>query len=312
MFIPTKKHRRSGAFHCVSSVCAVSAMRAVSTMSAMRAMTTVRTMPFMTFVPLMCAVSTAVTFMPLMTAAMPMCMILAVLMLVAVRALALIRASLKRPRKMMLNDLVRLPLHAGHKFYACLGKCRLCASADAAADDEIDLRCMEEVGKRTMPLPNGIRKLSALHCTVRNIVKFELLGSAKMLFNCLICIGYCNSHNIFSFVLNPELHRMLDPICTARNADALPTDKRVRNLEARRLIDTRYRRTGHAHRGSTFFLRLPPVVDLANRFELVQLEDNGFLRLLLCILRRKAPKIRIAADTAASLWSRHNSSISVL
>ena len=206
MLIPTKKHRRSGAFHCVSSVCAVSAMRTVSTMSAMRAMTTVRTMPFMTFVPLMCAVSTAMTFMPLMTAAMPMCMILAVLMLVAVRALALIRASLKRSREMLLHDLVRLPLHAGHKFDARLGKCRLCASADAAADDEIDLRRMEEVGKRTMPLPNGIRKLSALHCTVRNIVKFELLGSAKMLFNRLICIGYCNSHNIFSFVLNPELH----------------------------------------------------------------------------------------------------------
>ena len=281
-------------------------------MSAMRAMTTVRTMPFMTFVPLMCAVSTAVTFMPLMTAAMPMCMILAVLMLMAMAAFTSVRIPDKCPRKMMLNNLVRLPLHAGHKFDACLSKCRLCASTDAAADDEIDLRCMKEVGKRTMPLPNGIRKLSALHCTVRNIVKFELLGSAKMLFNRLICIGYCNSHNTFSFVLNPELHRMLNPICTARNADALPTDKRVRNLEARRLVDTRYRRTGHAHRGGTFFLCLTPVVDLTNRLELVQQEYDGFLHLLFRILWRKTPKIRIAADTAASLWSRHSSSISVL
>ena len=264
-------------------------MRTMSVMSAMSPMSMVFSMP---------AMSASILAM------------LSVLM--AMAAFTSVCIPDKRPCKMMPNDLVRLPLHAGHEFDARLGKCRLCASADAAADDEIDLRCMEEVGKRTMPLPNGIRKLSALHCTVRNIVKFELLGSAKMLFNRLICIGYCNSHNVFSFVLNPELHRMLDPICTARNADALPTDKRVRNLEARRLIDTRYRRTGHTHRGGTFFLRLMPVVDLTNRLELVQQEYDGFLRLLLCILRRKTPKIRIAADTAASLWSRHSSSFSVI
>ena len=261
-------------------------------------------------VPLMSVMSSMrVMFsMPAMSAAM-----LAMLsMLMAMAAFTSVRIPDKCPCKMMLNNLVRLPFHAGHKFDARLGKCRLCASADAAADDEIDLRRMEEVGKRTMPLPNGIRKLSALHCTVRNIVKFELLGSAKMLFNRLICIGYCNSHNIFSFILNPEDYRMFDPICAARNADALPADDCLRELVARRLVDARHRRTGHAHRGGTFLLRLPPIVDLTNRLELVQQEDNGFLRLLLCILRRKTPKIWIAADTAASLWSRHSSSFSVI
>ena len=156
MFIPTKKHRRSGAFHCVSSVCAVSAMR---TVSAMRAMTTVRTMPFMTFVPLMCAVSTAVTFMPLMTAAMPMCMILAVLMLVAVRALALIRASLKRSREVLLHDLIRAALHAGYKRNARLCKCSLCTRADAATDHNIRFRVVEEARECAMPLTDRIHNL---------------------------------------------------------------------------------------------------------------------------------------------------------
>ena len=162
MFIPTKKHRRSGAFHCVSSVCAVSAMRTVSTMSAMRAMTTVRTMPFMTFVPLMslmCAVSTAVTFMPLMTAAMPVCMILAVLMLVAVRALALIRASLKRSREMLLHDLIRAALHAGYERNARLCKCRLCTRADAATDHNIRFRVVEEARECAMPLTDRVHNL---------------------------------------------------------------------------------------------------------------------------------------------------------
>ena len=218
----------------------------------------------------------------------------------------------KRPRKMMLNNLVRLSLHAGHKFYACLGKCRLCASADAAADDEIDLRCMEEVGKRTMPFSDRICNLRFLHRAVRNIVKFELLGSTKMLFNRLLCIGYCNSHNIFSFVLNSEFHRMLNPICTARNANALPTDKRVCNLEACRLIDTRYRRTGHAHYGGTFFLCLPSMIDLTNRLELIQQQYNNIVRLFLCIFRDKTPIVRIAADTPASFWSRHRASFSVI
>lgn len=266
----------------------------------------------MTFTSLMCAVSTAVTFMPLMTAAMPMCMILAVLMLVAVRALALIRASLKRSREMLLHDLIRAALHTGYERNARLCKCRLCASADTSADDEIDLRCMEEVSKRTMPFSDRICNLRALHRTVRNIVKFELLGSAKMLFNRLLCIGYCNSHNIFSFVLNSEFHRMLNPICTARNANALPADKRVCNLEACRLIDARYRRTGHAHCGGTFFLCLPSMIDLTNCLELIQQQYNNIVRIFLCIFRDKTPIVRIAADTPASFWSRHSSSFSVI
>mgnify|MGYP000981309194 CR=1 FL=1 len=165
MFIPTKKHRRSGAFHCVSSVCAVSAMRTVSTMSAMRAMTTVRTMPFMTFVPLMslmslmCAVSTAVTFMPLMTAAMPMCMILAVLMLVTVFAFATIRIADERSREMLLHDLIRAALHAGYERNARLGKCRLCTRADAATDHNIRFRVVEEARKCAMPLTHRIHNL---------------------------------------------------------------------------------------------------------------------------------------------------------
>ena len=143
-------------------------------MSAMRAMTTVRTMPFMTFVPLMCAVSTAVTFMPLMTAAMPMCMILAVLMLVAVRALALIRASLKRSREMLLHDLIRAALHAGYERNTCLCKCHLCTRADAATDHNIRFRVVEEARKCTMPLTDRVHNFRGLHRTVLDIIELEL------------------------------------------------------------------------------------------------------------------------------------------
>ena len=254
--------------------------------------------------------------MSAMSTAMPMLVAVAVFMsmpvLMTVTAFPLARTRNERPREMLLHSFIRIALYAGHKFYACLGKCRLCASADAAADDEIDLRCMEEVGKRTMPFSDRICNLRVLHRAVRNIVKFELLGSAKMLFNHLLCIGYCNSHNIFSFVLNSEFHRMLNPICTARNANALPTDKRIRNLEACRLIDTRYRRTGHAHRGGTFFLCLPSMIDLTNRLELIQQQYNNIVRLFLCIFRDKTPIVRIAADTPASFWSRHRAPFSVI
>ena len=256
--------------------------------------------------------SMSVVFSMAAMSAMSASMLAMLSVLMAMAAFTSVCIPDKRPRKMMLNNLVRLSLHAGHKFYACLGKCRLCASADAAADDEIDLRCMEEVGKRTMPFSDHICNLRVLHRAVRNIVKFELLGSAKMLFNRLLCIGYCNSHNIFSFVLNSEFHRMLNPICTARNANALPTDKRVRNLEACRFIDTRHRRTGHAHCGGTFFLCLPSMIDLTNRLELIQQQYNNIVRLFLCTFRYKTPIVRIAADTPASFWSRHRASFSVI
>lgn len=132
-----KKHRRSGAFHCVSSVCAVSVMTTV----------------------LMMSMSTAATFMPLMTAAMPVCMILAVLMLVAVRTLALIRASLKRSRKMLLHNRICAALHTGYERNARLRKCRLCTRADAATDHNIRFRVVEEARECAMPLTDRVHNL---------------------------------------------------------------------------------------------------------------------------------------------------------
>ena len=130
MMFCIKKHRRSGAFYRLS-MCAVPVMTAV--------------LPVL----MMCSMSAAVSVL------MPV----PVLVLVAMRALALIRAALKRPREVLLHGFIRVSLHAGHKFYACLGKCRLCASTDAAADDEIDLRRVEESRDRTMPLADRIHDL---------------------------------------------------------------------------------------------------------------------------------------------------------
>ena len=294
MFIPIKKHRRSGVF-LTESVCvmsAVSTMRMVSAMSLM---------------------STAVTMlMLLMTAAMPVRMILAVLMLVAMRTLALICAALKCPCEMLCDTFIRIPLHAGYEFNARLRESRLCARADAAADHNVRFRTVEETRECAMPLADRVHNLRGLYRAVLDIIELKLFCPAEVLLNRLIFIGYCDSHHILSFVLNLRHNRVLDPIRAACNADALPADDCLRELVACRLIDTRYRRAGHAHRGGTFLLRLPPVVDLSDRLKLIQLEDNGLLRLLLRILRRKTPKIGINADAPASLWSRHNSSISVI
>ena len=113
----------------------------------------------MTFVPLMCAVSTAVTFMPLMTAAMPMCMILAVLMLVTVFACATIRIADERARKVLLHDLIRAATHTGYERNARLSKCRLRTRADAATDHNIRFRVVEEARKCAMPLTDRIHNL---------------------------------------------------------------------------------------------------------------------------------------------------------
>ena len=218
----------------------------------------------------------------------------------------------KRPRKMMLNNLVRLSLHAGHKFYACLGKCRLCASADAAADDEIHLRGLQESRDCTMPLTNRIHDLCALHRAILNVIEFELVCSAEMLLDDLFRIGYCNSHNIFSFILNLRHNRIFHPIGAACNANALPADECIREFEARRLIDTCHRRAGNPHRSGTFFLCLPPMIDQSDRLELIQVQYDRLLCLFLSILGSKTPKVRIAADTPASFWSGHRPSFSVI
>ena len=135
-----KKHRQSGAFHRVISVCAVSVMTTV--------------LPV-----LMMSVSTAVTFMSLMTAAMPVRMILTVLMLVAVRTLALIRASLKRSREILLHSRICAALHTGYERNARLRKCRLCTRADAATDHNIRFRVVEESRKCAMPLTDRVHNL---------------------------------------------------------------------------------------------------------------------------------------------------------
>ena len=123
-----KKHRRSGAFYRVS-MCAVSVMTAV--------------LPVL----MMCSMSAAVSVL------MP------VPVLVAMRAFALIRAALKRPREVLLHGFICVPLHAGHERNACLGECRLRSRANSAADDEIDLRRVEESRNRTMPLADRIHDL---------------------------------------------------------------------------------------------------------------------------------------------------------
>lgn len=120
-----KKHRRSGAFYRVST-CAVPVMTTV--------------LPVL----MMCSMSAAVSVLM----SMPV--------LVAMRALALIRAALKRPREVLLHGFIRVPLHAGHERNACLGECRLRSRANSAADDEIDLRRVEESRNRTMPLADRI------------------------------------------------------------------------------------------------------------------------------------------------------------
>ena len=161
-----------------------------------------------------------------MVVAMTAAMFTMLAVLVTVLAFAAIRIRHERPREMPLHSLIRIPLHARDELDARLGKRRLCTRTDAAADDEIRLRCVKERRKRAMPLADRVHNLlSHIGC---NIVELKLLRPAEMLLDLTVCIWYCNSHCMLSFFFHTGHCRLLDLIHAPRNADALPADDFVR------------------------------------------------------------------------------------
>ena len=81
----------------------------------------------------------------------------------------------------------------------CLGKCHLCAAANAAADQHIDIELGKKAGECAMAASVGIDHLSGENFITLNDINLELLRVAKMLKNFTIFISYCDFHLMISF-----------------------------------------------------------------------------------------------------------------
>ena len=109
------------------------------------------------------------TMLMAMSAGMPVSVPMPVRMsmLMTMTAFSLACTRNERPREMLLHSLIRTALHAGYELNARLIKRRLCPGADAAADNEIDLRRMQEARNRAVALADRICSLRTLHRSVR-------------------------------------------------------------------------------------------------------------------------------------------------
>ena len=116
------------------------------------------------------------------------------LMMVAVY----VRVVSQRTCQQRRNCCVRAAAHAAIEPDSCLRKRCLCTSANAAADDGIDLTGRQETGQSSVTAAVCICDLFPYDLRSHYIVKLELSGMSKMLEYLSIFIRYCNSHIGFS------------------------------------------------------------------------------------------------------------------
>lgn len=83
---------------------------------------------------------------------------------------------------------------------ACLHQGDLCASADAAAESNIDSVLDEEADQCTMALAVGGNDLAVQDGAVFGFVNFELGRAAKVLEYLTVFVGNCDFHNGCSFL----------------------------------------------------------------------------------------------------------------
>ena len=73
------------------------------------------------------------------------------------------------------------------------------AAANAAADQLVHLEGGQEGSQGTVAAAVGIHNGGTDDLAVLHVIELELLGVAEMLDNCAVLIGYCVSHDVFSF-----------------------------------------------------------------------------------------------------------------
>ena len=80
-----------------------------------------------------------------------------------------------------------------------LGKCHLCAAANAAADQHIDIELGKKTGECAMSASVGIDDLCKTNFIPFNGINLELLRVTEVLKNFTIAISYCDFHLMVSF-----------------------------------------------------------------------------------------------------------------
>ena len=78
-------------------------------------------------------------------------------------------------------------------------KCHLRTASNTAADNNIDIQCMKNIGKCTVSLTVCVNNAAFFNFTLFNIINLKLLGMTEMLEDFTVFVSYSNSHNIFSF-----------------------------------------------------------------------------------------------------------------
>ena len=82
---------------------------------------------------------------------------------------------------------------------ARLGKCHLCATSNAAADQHIYIELGKKAGECAMSASVGVDDLSGENFITFNGINLELLRVTEMLKNFTITISYCDFHLMISF-----------------------------------------------------------------------------------------------------------------
>ena len=96
--------------------------------------------------------------------------------------------------------LVGLALYAAVEADARFLQGILCACADAAADQHIDVFLREQRDQSAVAGPVVLEDAGWSDCPVGHLIEFELLTAAKVLEDLTVVIGDCQSHRNPSFL----------------------------------------------------------------------------------------------------------------
>jgi len=105
----------------------------------------------------------------------------------------------KVPCNKALYRLVCISVDTAIELNTGLGKCHLCAAANAAADQHIHIESGKKARKCAMSAAIGIDHLSGKNFIPVYGIKLKLLRVAEMLKNFTIAISYCDFHLMISF-----------------------------------------------------------------------------------------------------------------
>lgn len=130
-----------------------------------------------------------------------------------------------------------IPADSTKKTDADLSECHLCTTADAAADQCIDTELHEETGERAVTTAVRIHDLCTNDFAVRYIVDLKLCGMSEVLENLSVFIGYCNSHDLFSFLSACKMRDTADPDVSAGDVQWLSVDETGGELASCVFID---------------------------------------------------------------------------